>query len=103
MYSVEKKLSLVKWYLRGLADLFQITYPDRPKPSLATTSKYVQKYKNIGCIVSKHKKKNRPRHVITDAKKYKILQAIANNNMMLFTKSLAQTVNVSKSAVHILL
>jgi hypothetical protein len=53
MYTVQEKMWRVQRFsggfsLRGVCDLFEQTYPRRPKPSATIVIRTIQRYKNTG-------------------------------------------------------
>jgi hypothetical protein len=56
MYSKEEKISIVHWYncnysLRQIRDLFSVTYPNRPIPSIGTIHSVMKTFYTEGCVL----------------------------------------------------
>lgn len=66
------------WYqdknsLRRVRDMFSINYPDRPVPCAKTILNIFNKFKQDGCVLTYHHKRNKTKHVLSDEMKLNIL------------------------------
>jgi hypothetical protein len=63
MYTTEKKIQIMHLYhahhsIRNVRDIFSVTYPDRPIPSVGTIFSIISKFNNHGCVEYKHHKRS---------------------------------------------
>lgn len=77
-YNKDEKVAIVMWYqknhsLRTVRDMFSVIYPDRPIPCAKTILNVYNKFKEDGCVLNSHKKRNKTNHVLTEHMKLNIL------------------------------
>jgi transposase len=78
MYTTEEKIQIMHLYhahhsIRNVRDIFSVTYPDRPIPSVGTIFSIISKFNNHGCVEYKHQKRTRRNDVLTEENKLNIL------------------------------
>ncbi|KAI4456666.1 chitinase [Holotrichia oblita] len=84
MYSNDEKIEITNWYQAGniiinIRDQFAAKYTNRPIPALSTIHTIIKTFNMDGCIISTHKRRNKPSHILTEELKLNVLCFIEEN------------------------